>query len=68
MEKMFETTSANVERFLFACGVLYDKTYRNETGETTWQYNRTAWLEEALEMYRRVAKRRRELYKRRESA
>lgn len=51
MNKIFETTNRTLEQYLYMNGIKHRYSYKNEAYETVWQYERTPWLAEVLQMY-----------------
>lgn len=53
MSKIFETTSRDLEQYFFMNGIRFFRYYKNDSFQTVWQYERTPWLEDVLDMYGR---------------
>lgn len=56
MNGIFETTNRELENYLYLNGISFKGFYKNNDYMTVWQYDRTEWLEEVLEMYGRYLK------------
>lgn len=53
MTRLFETTSRDLEEYFYVNGIKFTGMYKNESYQTVWQYERTQWLNEVLQMYAR---------------